>query len=104
MCDFFFALGTLIGRPHDGTWACWIQSAVTTYFSLTSIFWTTVIALMLYRLVHQKHSEHQMNCFHSVKVHGVCWISPIVMTFAPLSTNTFGNPDGTLLALELFVH
>ena len=93
VCDFFFSLGTLIGRPRDGTWSCWIQSATTTYFSLVSIFWTTVIAFMLYQLVHHKHSE-QMKCFQSLKIHGLCWIFPIILTFTPLSTNTFGNPDG----------
>jgi hypothetical protein len=96
LCDFFFSLGTLIGRPMDGTWACWIQSAVTTYFSLVSIFWTTVIAFMLYQLVHHKQSE-QMKCFRSYKVHSFCWIFPIVLTFAPLSTNTYGNPNGNFV-------
>jgi hypothetical protein len=95
ICDFFFSIGTFIGRPNDGTWACWIQSAMTTYFSLVSIFWTTVIAFMLYQLVHHKHSDH-VNCFRSIKIHSACWIFPLIMTFAPLSTNTYGNPDGKL--------
>lgn len=93
VCDFFFSLGTLIGRPKDNTWPCWVQSATTSYFSLVSIFWTNVIAFMLYQLVHHKHTE-QTKCFQSWKVHGLCWIFPIMLTFAPLSTNTYGNPDG----------
>lgn len=93
VCDFFFSLGALIGRPKDGTWSCWIQSAATSYFSLVAIFWTTIIAYMLYQLVHYKHTE-QKQCFQSRKVQTLCWIFPLVLTFAPLSTNTYGNPDG----------
>ena len=93
-CDFFFAIGTLIGRPHDGTWLCWIQSGMTTYFSLVAIFWTTIIAIILYHLVHNSHSVIKNKPFHSWKVHMVCWCLPLILTFAPLSTNSFGNPDG----------
>ncbi len=42
--DFFSAIGGLFGVSKNGTFGCVVQSFLTNYFPLASIFWTVVIS------------------------------------------------------------
>jgi hypothetical protein len=90
ICDFFSAIGESVGQSQDGTFQCWFQAIVTNIFVLSSIFWTTTIALVL--LVTLANHRYSINIY-SLPHQLICWVLPIALTFAPLSTMTFGNLD-----------
>jgi hypothetical protein len=93
--EFFSAVGGLLGVSKNGSLQCDIQTFLTNYFPLTSIFWTTVIAYFLLSLldIPNAHSR-QKKIMSQTWLHVFCWGVPLVVTFLPLTTDKFGTFDG----------
>jgi hypothetical protein len=93
--DFFSAVGGLFGISKNGTWNCFIQSFLTNYFPLTSIFWTVVISYLLYDILQKPHlSRKQHGIAVESWVHLLCWGLPLLLTLLPLTTTDYGTFDG----------
>jgi hypothetical protein len=93
--DFFSAVGGLFGISKNGTWNCFIQSFLTNYFPLTSIFWTVVISYLLYDVLQKPHLKRKK---HGIDVenwvHLLCWGWPLLLSVLPLTTTDYGTFDG----------
>jgi hypothetical protein len=89
--DFMTCCSGFSGLPHDGTSACWSQAILSNVFPLSSIFWTTVMAYVLYLVV---ATSQELNVFN-YKLYGLCWGVPVFLTFLPLTTNTYGTIDSS---------
>jgi hypothetical protein len=87
LCDFFTSIGLLVGFPEKDTFACWIQALLINIFPVSSVFWITLISFMLYMNVFRRDYVTELL---SWKVHFVCWVLPVVLSFLPLTTNKFG--------------
>jgi hypothetical protein len=91
LCDLFGTIGWIIGESRDGTLKCWLQSMITSYFPLVSLFLTTLIAFILFAVIYKKH----WTILFSTQLFSCCWFIPLVLTLLPLSTNQYGNPGST---------
>jgi hypothetical protein len=93
--EFFSAVGGLLGTSKSGSFQCGLQTFLTNYFPLTSIFWTTVIAYFLFCLLDLPHADQRQKKIMSLTwVHVLCWGLPLVVTLGPLTTDHFGTFDG----------
>ncbi len=94
--------------------ACWWEGIVTNIFTLSAIFWTIDITLLLYSIIGFKRVSHSLAYVHSaawyisissshifppIQVitiswwhHLLCWGVPIIVTLAPLINSTYGAP------------
>ena len=89
ICDFIGAIFTALGEQKDGTPLCFAQGMLTDIFPLSSILWTMAIAYLLYSMV-MYHKPIEITW----QMHLFCWGFPIFLTMLPLSTSTYGAPDG----------
>jgi hypothetical protein len=92
--DFFSAVGGLFGYSTNGTFRCYIQSFLTNYFPLTSIFWTVVITYLLFDILQKPHLQRKKTMEIDLWVHLVCWGLPLLLTLLPLTTTDYGTFDG----------
>eukprot|EP00520_Triparma_pacifica_P018675 CAMPEP_0118662362 /NCGR_PEP_ID=MMETSP0785-20121206/16790_1 /TAXON_ID=91992 /ORGANISM="Bolidomonas pacifica, Strain CCMP 1866" /LENGTH=341 /DNA_ID=CAMNT_0006555899 /DNA_START=71 /DNA_END=1093 /DNA_ORIENTATION=+ len=84
--DLGNCISYFLGDPKTG-WLCTTQSMIMSLFELSSVLWTTVIALTLFRLiVMQKTSSHLMKKFHLF-----CFGIPFFCMFLPLITDSYGD-------------
>jgi hypothetical protein len=90
-CDLLGTIGWIIGESRDGTVKCWIQSMITSYFPLVSLFLTTLIAFILFAVIHKK----LWSILYSNWIFSCCWLIPLILTLVPLTTNQYGNPGST---------
>lgn len=88
IATFLSSIGSMVGLPDDGTAACWFEGIVTSIFILSSIGWNHMIAYSLYSVV----IDQPFNV--SWKMHVVCWLFPIILTFLPLINSRYGNSGG----------
>jgi hypothetical protein len=88
ICDLFASIGIALGEPRDRTVLCWIQSIMTSYFPLVSVFLTTLIAFILFAAIR----KISLDSVAQTKIYVICWVVPLILTFLPLSTNQYGNP------------
>jgi hypothetical protein len=84
-------IGGLIGFPSDGTTWCYIQSFIGSYFPLTSMFWSTAIAVLLYFVSRDPNQEYSISQSRLQLLRIFCWSFPLFMTLLPLTTETFGK-------------
>lgn len=89
--DFFHSLGNqysafLLPRHKHQTF-CYAQAVLDTYFTLSSVLWTSVIAFSLYRVVIKRSVQihHLEGRFHTF-----CWLIPLFVTLLPLLTDGYG--------------
>jgi uncharacterized membrane protein YgcG len=92
--DFFSAIGGLFGNSTNGTFPCYIQSFLTNYFPLTSIFWTVVISYLLFDILQKPHLQKKKIMKIDYWVHFLCWGFPLLLTLLPLTTTDYGTFDG----------
>ena len=90
--DAWSSMSYLIGThggisPQNGTAQCTIQAVLTSYFGLSSVLWTAVIAFTLNEMVrgravgiHKK--ERSMHIF--------AWGIPAILTILPVTTASYG--------------
>lgn len=89
------SIGGILGISKSGSFKCGIQTFLTNYFPLTSIFWTTVIGYFLLSLLDLQHAHHLQTKLMSKRwVHLVCWGLPLALTLLPLITDQYGTFDG----------
>lgn len=94
MSDFFAAVGGLFGNSKNGTFNCFVQSFLTNYFPLTSIFWTVVISYLLFDILQKPHLNRKQSMNIERWVHLLCWGFPFLLTVLPLTTTDYGTFDG----------
>jgi hypothetical protein len=86
LSNFGTSIGSAMGIPRDGSALCWFQGIATNIFTLSSIFWTVVIALSLNRIV----ATAQMLDITPL-VHLFCWILPAAISLVPISQVRYGS-------------
>lgn len=87
--DLLTSLGSIVGYPANGDFACWWEGIVTNVFSLSSIYWSLDVMIHLYRIV----------VFGKLKQvglvdHVLCWGIPLLATMLPLINSTYGAQGG----------
>lgn len=87
--DLMSSIGLALGPSPDGSAACWYQGLSSTGNYLSAIFWTNIITYQVYQVVVNEGTVLK-NMFY---YHCICWGLPLLLTFIPLSTNTYNNPD-----------
>jgi hypothetical protein len=104
ICDLCATLGWIVGESKDGTVKCWLQSMITSYFPLVSLFLTTLIAVILFAVIYKKtwsllyllHSSlSDRTILYSNLTFYLCWFIPFLLTLLPLTTNSYGNPGNS---------
>lgn len=92
ICNFFVSLGGSFGYVHEDTFICYLQTILTNIFPLSSVFWVTVLIYLFLTLITTQQSINNLN----YSIHIFCWLLPILLTFLPLTTNSFGVIDGEI--------
>jgi hypothetical protein len=87
--DLMASIGMALGPSENGTAACWYQGLSSTGSYLSSVFWTSVITYQVYEVVVKEGKVLK----DMATIHKVCWGLPLFLTFIPLSTSTYNNPD-----------
>jgi len=85
--NLFGSIGIAIGLTQNGTVQCYTQALLTNIFPISSVFWTTVIAYVLYTVVSSSTSLDVLSPYVSIW----CWVVPVLLTLLPLTTNTYGT-------------
>lgn len=89
--DFFHSLGnfyTAFLLPRQTHQAfCYAQAVLDTYFTLSSVLWTSIIAYSLYLVVIRETASISSM---ERRFHLFCWLSPMVVTLLPLLTDGYG--------------
>ena len=91
--DVANSLANMIGNPDEGTGACMFQALVDSFFALSSILWTTMIAYCLYSTVIQRRPVDETRRKEK-KMYLFCWGFPMVVTLLPLTTSSYGQTGG----------
>eukprot|EP01032_Pedospumella_encystans_P020686 gene20686-23494_t len=87
--DLMASIGMTFGPSENGSAECWYQGLSSTGNYLSSVFWTSLITYQMYQVV-VNEGKVVKNMFY---VHCFCWGVPLLLTFIPLSTSTYANPD-----------
>ena len=85
-CDFIGAISYSFGLVKDRSPLCWVQAIMTNVFPVAGIFWTTILAYLLFSVI----STGKMMKELSLGIHLFCFVLPIILTLLPLSTNRYG--------------
>lgn len=87
LSDVFYGLGSVVGSVHDGP-LCYYQAVSRVLFGLTSLYWSTSLAVTLHLVVlrEKSHLEWRMWPYHLV-----CWSLPIILTLVPIFTDELGD-------------
>lgn len=87
--DLMASVGMALGPSENGSVECWYQGLSSTGNFLSSVFWTCLITYQVYEVVVNEGTVITRMFY----VHCFCWGMPILLTFIPLTTNTYNNPD-----------
>jgi len=87
--DLMASIGMALGPSENGSAECWYQGLSSTGSYLSSVFWTSFITYQVYQVV-VNEGKVVKNMFY---VHCFCWGVPLLLTFIPLTTSTYANPD-----------
>lgn len=91
ICDLGQNFASAFGFPDDNSEICWFQGIVSTYFTLSGWFWTTILAFRIYCLV--RYSVCKLELW---KMHAIAWGLPLVLVMLPLSSIDIGeSPTGS---------
>jgi hypothetical protein len=102
LSDCTFSLGAIIGLPDDGTWPCYLQSALTNIGPVATLFWTTVLVHHVYVILTASPTTVQSRSNSiSWKLYLICWGIPVLVTFLPLTTVKFGKMVSYILPILL---
>jgi hypothetical protein len=78
-----------LGPSENRSAACWYQGLSSTGNYLSSVFWTSIITYQVYAVVVKEQGVLR----DMRRIHRICWGLPLFLTFIPLSTSTYNNPD-----------
>lgn len=81
------AAGTAFGISTNGSFDCWLQAFLTSYFPYCQSFWLSLTAWMLYQIIfHSKPTN--LLC---PKSFALCSGIPLILALLPLTTQSYGN-------------
>jgi hypothetical protein len=83
--NFLTSIGSAMGYCAIRTPECFIQGLLTNIFTLSSIFWTTVLTASLFSIV---YLEKPLTI--TLGQHIICWLLPTFVSFIPLVNTTYG--------------
>jgi len=88
LADVGATLSYFLGDPkNDGSVICGLQAWGEQMFQLSSMLWSTAIALTLYRaVVSHKETDELMKYLHLL-----CFGLPFFLSFMPLTTDDYGT-------------
>ena len=87
--NFVASLGASIGPSRNFSPACWFTGITTNMCFVTACFWVTVLSFQLWYAV--MYGGVVKNMFWT---HVFVWTAPVFFALMPLTTNTYGPPDG----------
>jgi hypothetical protein len=91
ICDLFFSFANLLGPMDSSDGMCIAQAVLISYFGLASILWSAILALSLYLfVVKQNMTVPDFELKFALFAFGF----PILMTFLPFSTGSYGDLYG----------
>ena len=96
IANIFNSAGTTVGFPSERNWQCWWEGLVTNIFTLAAVNWSMVLTLLLYSIVGFKKPLTVTKLHHLFS-----WGIPIIVSLIPLSTSTYGPPDGQVMNIYL---
>lgn len=91
ICDLFLSFANLLGPMDSSDAMCTAQAVLISYFGLASIIWSAILALSLYLFVVKQNM--QVPDFE-LKFAVFSFGFPILMTFLPFSTDSYGDQYG----------
>jgi hypothetical protein len=85
----FIGNATVFSKAPSNYYLCYFQGLLQQFFYPASWLWTTILTYLLYSLVILKKIDLEW-----WKMHAIGWGIPILITFVPLSTDSYGiEPD-----------
>ena len=87
--NFVASLGASIGPSRNFSPACWFTGITTNMCFVTACFWVTVLSFQLWYAV--MYGGVIKNMFWT---HVFVWTAPVFFALMPLTTNSYGPPDG----------
>eukprot|EP00743_Colponemidia_sp_Colp-15_P003637 GILK01003926.1.p1 GENE.GILK01003926.1~~GILK01003926.1.p1 ORF type:complete len:317 (-),score=26.39 GILK01003926.1:333-1283(-) len=86
--DAAYEIANLLGDPADGSGLCYVQAVLVSYFGLTSVLWSGVIAYTVYETVISQngHVSVRIKAFHIF-----VWTTAFILTALPFTTNSYGS-------------
>lgn len=102
LCDFFSSIATVGGEYPDGSPGCHFQGIVSTWFSLSSVFWVTTMTFCVCHLVRSGSVISNNPCvWRTILTFNT--VAPIIFALVPLSTSNYRNTDDSALAGLCFI-
>lgn len=89
LSNFLTSLGSSMGEPFNHSGACLFQAYFTNIFTLSSLMWSIVMSYVIHEVVFTGKIPKV-----SWKFHFTAWGIPMLVTFLPLISNTYGAPGG----------
>ena len=86
--DLFASIFNCFGFPQSGTELCSAQAFGYLYFIPSCWLWTLLLVFLLRTVIIHKCIQLSFTWMHCI-----CWSIPLIPTFAPLSTNRYGQDD-----------
>jgi len=91
MADLGMNFVSAFGFPATGSALCWIQGILATYFTITSWFWTTMLAFRVYSMI--RYGKCNVKFW---TMHAIAWGVPAFLTLIPLTTTNYGRGEDSL--------
>jgi len=93
--DFFYAIGDMMLDSPSGSFACYLQALLISYFELSSMLWTVAIAFTLHITILRKDPNFLLDVEGSARKYALfCWGIPLVLAILPLTTSSYGDSGG----------
>lgn len=81
------AIGTSLGNSTNGSFDCWLQAFLTSYFPYCQSLWLSLTAWMLHRIIFYSKPTNLLSVHSFVLCSGL----PVILALLPLTTNDYGN-------------
>lgn len=82
----FVANATVFSKTSGNFYLCYFQGMLQQFFYPSSWIWTTLLTYLLYSLVVLGRIDITWSTMHAAS-----WLIPVVLTFLPLATDTYGS-------------
>jgi len=102
LCDFLSSIATVGGEFPDDSTGCLFQGLVSTWFSLSSVFWVSTMTYSVCHLVWTGNViSHNVWAWRVI----VMWntLFPLIFAVVPLTTSSYRNTDDSALRGLCFI-
>lgn len=89
--DLGYSIGAFFGDPDDDSSLCTTQAIMISFFELSSVLWTTMIAFTLTTLIKDQTKDVTQLIG---RMHAFCWGVPLLLALLPLTTSSYGDSGG----------